>query len=58
MINWLLFFPDEARWVVALRFSLVSLVAALSLFVSLYSFIKKVDCTGTVGVVLLMKFKC
>lgn len=57
MINWLLFFPDEARWVVVLRFSLVSLVAVLSLFVSIYSFTKDVDCTGTIGVGMGMEFK-
>lgn len=53
MINWLLFFPDETRWIVALRFTLVLLVAVLSLFVSIYSFTNKVDCTGTIGVGVL-----
>lgn len=57
MINWLLFFPDEMRWIVALRFTLVLLVAVLSLFVSFYSFTKEVDCTGTIGVSVIVIFK-
>ena len=57
MINWLLFFPDEMRWIVALRFTLVLLVAVLSMFVSLYSFTKEVDCTGTIGVSVMVTFK-
>lgn len=50
MINWLLFFPDEEWWTVILRFSLVTLISLLSLFVALYAFINTIDCPGSIGV--------
>ena len=50
MINWLLFFPDQPRWIIICRFVLCSLFACIAFVSGSIVLITGVKCEGNIGV--------
>ena len=50
MINWLLFFPDQSKWIVYLQIIMTSLIVLLSAVSGTILIIQTIECEGYLGV--------
>lgn len=50
MINWLLFFPDQPKWIVYLRIIATLFVVLLSLISGIILVLQEIECEGYLGV--------